>query len=82
MVCTLLKAPSPVHRMAKTNPPAYACGTMPQAADRTPIPISPIKEILIFRFAFMTPEKSSEDVIIPTAKASSTALPYPADNPN
>ena len=74
------EAPKPIQLPAKKNQPAYVGGIVPQISDITPIANKPMKETLIFRFTFRTLENNREDAIIPTAKDSSTALPYIADS--
>ena len=72
-------APRHTQAAAKKNHPQYVGGIRPQTAAEIPIPNNPIKEVRIFLFIFSTLENISEDIIIPRAKASSTALPYIAE---
>lgn len=78
-MCTFPDAPSPVQHNANTAHPIITGGTRPQTADIIPIPNKPMKDVLIFLFIFNTLENNSDETIIPTANASSTALPYIAD---
>ena len=78
-MCTFPDAPSPTQHSANAAHPVITGGTRPQTADIIPIPNNPIKDVLIFLFTFNTLENNSDEAIIPTANASSTALPYIAD---
>ena len=80
MVWIFPEAPRQMQAAAKKIHPAYTGGSIPQIAAEIPIPNSPIKEVLIFLLIFSTLENRSDEAIIPTAKASSTALPCIADS--
>lgn len=78
-MCIFPNVPSPVQHNANAAHPIITGGTRPHTADMIPIPNNPMKDVLIFLFIFNTLENNSDDAIIPTANASSTALPYIAD---
>lgn len=80
MEWTFPDAPRQTQASAKKNHPIYTGGIMPQIAAEIPIPNNPMKDALILLLTFSTLENSNEAAIIPTAKASSTALPYIADS--